>query len=120
MQQGAGLDRCREVRFEHADEVGQRVTGIDDVFDNQHVTSLDIAADIHDESYCAALASGTVTRDGNELDSARNGHVARQVGKKYEGAFEDANQHDFAGICIVSRNLCREFAYAFSNIGFRD
>ena len=39
--------------FEDADQVLQRMPGIDYVFDDQHMSVLDIAADVHDEAYGA-------------------------------------------------------------------
>ncbi len=60
VQQRAGPDRLGAVRLQDADQVIQRVAGVHDVFDDQHVLALDAAAHVHDEPHRAALAARAV------------------------------------------------------------
>ena len=78
----------RTVRF----EVLERTAGIDDVFNDEHVTSFNIAADVHNKANCATLhVTRLVARYSNELDRAGNSQSSRQVSKKDEGTFQYAD-----------------------------
>ena len=79
----AGLDRCRPMRLEHANQVLERVARVDDILDDEHVLALDIAAHVHDQAYRAGRrAPAAVAGDRDELDGARNAQAARKVGQE--------------------------------------
>ena len=51
--EGAGLYGCRAMRLEHANQVLERVTRVDDVLNDEYVFAFYVAAYVHDEAYRA-------------------------------------------------------------------
>ena len=93
--------------------------GIDDILDDQDVLAFDIAAHVHDQPHGSRrLAAAFVARYGDELDRAGDCQFARQVSEENECALQHADQHEFLGVGIVCRNLCRKFAHALLDFFF--
>ncbi len=121
VQERAGADRRGPVRLQHADEIAERVPRVDDVFDDQHVAILDVAADVHDQSHGAAGdAAVFVTRHGDEFDSPRHVQAAGQIREEDEGALQDADEDDLALVAIVVRDLVGQLFDATTDIAFAD
>ena len=96
------------------------VAVVDNVFDDEDVSPLDIAAHVHDQAHRAALTARTVTRHSDKLDRTWNRHASGQVGKKNKCALENADQHDIAFVRIVRRDLLGQLANPLVDIGFRN
>jgi hypothetical protein len=70
---------------QHFQQVGQRVAGVHDVFDHQHVPVPDGLPEVQDQAQRAGLvAAHAVARDGEEIHPAGDRERARQVGQEDE------------------------------------
>mgnify|MGYP001819483387 CR=1 FL=1 len=73
VQQCGGSYGGRAMRLEDADQVFQRVPGIDDVLDDEYVAVLDVAAYVHHEAHrTGGNTAGGVAGNGDKLDRARD------------------------------------------------
>jgi cobalt-zinc-cadmium efflux system protein len=108
-----GPDGRGTMGTEHADQVLERMGGIDDILDDQDVLAFDVAAHVHDQPHGSRRrAAAIVARYGDELDRAGDCQFARQIGQENERALQHADQHELIGVGIVRGDLRREFAHA--------
>lgn len=88
--------------LKHADQVLERPSRVDDVLDDEHMTSFDIAADVHDKSNSSARHVAVfIARYSDELDRARYGQLPGQICKKNKGAFEYADENEVALVLVI-------------------
>src|SRR5918992_3777002 len=95
--QRANLQRGRITSLERAHEVGERQARVDDVLDHEHVPGLDVDVEVLEDADDARRVGGrAVAGDGHEVDLARHGQAAHQVGHEEHGALEHADQEQVA------------------------
>ena len=83
---------------EDLEHVLQRVAGVDDVLDHQHVAPLDLAAQVLEDPHLAArLGRVAVGRDLEEIDLDRQVELAHQVGDEDERAAQQPDHHQLVG-----------------------
>ena len=88
--------------LKHAHQVFERSTRVNDVLDDEHMTSFDIAADVHDKANSAAgHVAIFIARYSDEFDRARYGQLPGQICKKNEGAFQHANENEVALVLVI-------------------
>ncbi len=87
VEQCADLDPPRVPGPQDIEHVPQRMAGIDDVLDDEHVAVLDLSAQVlHDPHFAARFRRVAVTRDFDEIDLDRQVQFAHQVGDEDERA----------------------------------
>ena len=90
----------------------ERVAGVDDVLDHQHVAAFDLAAQILEDAHLAARLRGVaVARDLEEIDFHRQVELTHQVGNEDERAAQQPHYHQLVGAGIVVRDLLGERLY---------
>ena len=91
----------------------QRDAAVENVLNENDVAALDvliqILVDLHGAGGRGLVAVG---RHGHEIDRARDGHAAHQVGHKHHRALEDGHQNKVLALVILAdlgtqlSNLC--------------
>src|SRR5918999_1099919 len=95
--QRADLQRGRIARLQRAHEVGERQARVDDVLDHEHVSRLHVDVEVlEDADDARGVGRRAVAGDGHEVDLARDGQAAHQVGHEEDGALKHADQEQVA------------------------
>ncbi len=109
-QQGAAGEGRRLAGRQGLHQVSQRVTGVDDVLDDQDVLAADVGAEVHDQPHRPGRGAVAVRRQRHEVDAARDRQPAREVGEEDERPLEDADHQQVVDGAVVGRNLGGEAA----------
>jgi hypothetical protein len=97
-------------------QVRQCKTGVEDVFNDEDVFAFDGLVEILDEFDCSGRALAfAVAGDGDEVECGVDLNVAREVGEKRGGAFEDSD-HDELFTCEVVGDLRAHFGDALGDL----
>ena len=102
VQQRAGPQRCRVVGREQSFEIRQRMASINDVFDKNHIFSVDAVSYVHDQAHRVGMFAffGSVTGHRDELDPMRNGQLSGEIRQEDEGTFENADEYHHLGVRV--------------------
>jgi hypothetical protein len=87
------------------DHIRERVTRVEDVFDDDDLARLDRLREILEDPHVTArFGRVSVRRDFEEVERQRDRHLAHEVGEKRQRALEDAHEDEiFAAIVIGDR-----------------
>ncbi len=108
VETGCDLERRWLVLEHKTAEIAEGEAGVEDVFDDDDVLTLDGIVDVFDELDGAGGHTGTaVAGDGNEVEGGIDSDGPCEIGKKDGRAFEDTDEDDgLAG--VVGRDLLAE------------
>ena len=91
---------------EQAHEVGQRVAGVHDVLDDQHVAALERRVEVLEDAHDArGIGLRAVAGDRHEVDLAGDRDAAHQVGEEDHGALQDADHEEVATRVVAADPL---------------
>src|SRR5260370_20088610 len=118
VEQGADGERPRPSAGQGLQEITRGEAGVDDVLDQKHVFILNRLVQIFrdaDHALRAAVIGVTAEAgDGQEIDLDGTVHGAGERGEKEDGAFQHADELDFAAFEAVvdfTRHLANALAY---------
>ena len=101
-------------------QIRERETGVDDVFDDHHVTIGEIEIEVlHDAHDAARTRGGAVRRHGHEIELDGQVDGPREVGHEHERALEDADE-ERRFVVVVGRDLFAEIADPLLQLVFVD
>ena len=96
----------------------QRVAGIDDILDNQHVTPGNRSFQILDDPHLTRRHHlVAVAGDGHEIDLDGQIEAAYQIGDKDEGAAQQTNDDKLFGVAILLRDHARQLCRSGRDLG---
>ena len=98
-------------------QVRQSETGIDNVFDDEDVTTLKARVQVLEQPYFTrGRRALRIARDGNEVEGNGSRHCARQVRQKDEGALQNRHEMELVGGLIVASDFGCHFLHARLNL----
>lgn len=90
-----------------------RVTGVDDILHDKHVSAFDRAAQIFENAdFSTAFHAVTVGRCLKEVDFDRQIQFAHQIGNKHETASQQAHDHQLVRVFEFGLNLSTQIFYS--------
>jgi len=120
VEQRADLDGVRLALVEELHDHLERVAGVDDVLEDEHVAALNIVVDVLAEGQLAGRLGASLERgDAHEVLLYRNGDRLRHLRKEGDDALENADQNG-AFAAVILRDLRADLADPGVNILFRD
>jgi hypothetical protein len=101
---------------EAGDDVAEGLASIEDVVDNEHITSTEVEPEFFGEDQGAGLGVGAVARDAEKIKFDRQSEVTEQVGQKKDGTVEQGD-NDEVGAGGVALDLSSEAAHLGGDLG---
>ena len=112
IQQSTGADGANTLEFEIAAQVGQGLTGVDDILDDENIGFLEIlAVQIQDNIDIAGRGSSVNVRgDAHEINLDGGSDVLHQITHKDDRALQDAKQNKalIRIVGVVGADLSRQ------------
>ena len=98
-------------------EVMHRQPGVDDLFDEHDVATLDVGVEILEEAHLvvAARLGGAVARQLDEVERVEDRHRARQVARERDAGLQRADEERLASF-VVARQLGAQLLDAGSEL----
>ena len=112
VEQRDDRERRRRAERQRLAEVVEREPGVDDVLDDQDVSSRKLRVEIFEQAdprVAAAVGAGRVARELEEIETVRNPKRAREVGDEDEARLQRRNEKRLATL-VVASDLTAELA----------
>ena len=89
--------------------MAERVAGVDDILDHQHIPPLDGATQVFENPHFAARFHRVAIRRGlDEIDLDRHVQLAHQIGDEHKGAAQQAHNHKLFRVRELAPDVAAE------------
>src|SRR4030042_1533418 len=102
IQKGANLDRAGVLKCQPVLQELECPAAVNDILDDEDILFLNGNFDVlGDLDIAGGFHPGPIAGQADEINLDRNPEMPDQVGKKHEGPFQDADQHQFPSTIIL-------------------
>ena len=101
VEQGADAQAGRLPGLQVLDQVRQRLAGVNNVLDDQHVTAGDVGLQVHHQADGAALGADAITGNADKVEARRDADGAHQVREKDDSAPQQPDEQQLFPSIIV-------------------
>ena len=110
-KEGSDLDGGGLTARQVLDQILKGDTGVENILDNQHVTTLDIDIEVFDDANDARrLSAVAIARHGHKIDGKRAIDSAHEVAHEHNGAAKNGDEHKVF-ILVVLADLRTDALY---------
>ena len=105
-QEGCNLNGSRVARLEHTHQVRKGQTGVQDVLDDNDVTTFNLGVKIlYDAHDARAFNAVAVAGNSHKVDGERALNGAHDIGHEYNSSAKNSNDQGVL-VRVVTRDLC--------------